>query len=267
MGEIYMIKNKLDGTMYIGQTKYTSEKRFKQHVNKAKNTSRNLHLYNAMRKYGIENFELIVLESGLDENMLDERETYFIEKYDTLNNGYNYTSGGGGIRNYHHSEESRKKMSEKISAAMWKINTPERTAKIIAAQKGKKLTEDHKKHIKESVGDRYGENNPFYGKHHSDKTKKKISDANIEYSVCQYDGDKLLNIFDSVESASLYCIQSGYTGAKLSSVMYRIYYTCAGNQKVCYGYNWEYLEKCIDYPEKGSSSEDEQPNEAPTNSN
>ena len=267
MGEIYMIKNKLDGMMYIGQTKYTSEKRFKQHVNKAKNTSRNLHLYNAMRKYGIENFELVVLESGIDENMLDERETYFIEKYDTLNNGYNYTNGGGGIRNYHHSEESRKKMSEKISAAMWKINTPERAKKISEAQKGRKFTEDHKRHIKESVHDRYGEGNPFYGKHHTDATKQKISDANTKYSVVQKNCDSVLNTFDSVFEAAQYCIDSGFTSAKMSSVMYRIYYTCIGKQKVCYGYNWEYLEKCIDYPEKGSSSEDEQPNEAPTNSN
>ena len=77
----------------------------------------------------------------------------------------------------------------------------------------------------------------------------------------------MLNIFDSVTESAQYCIDSGLTSAKITSVMYRIYYTCVGNQKVCYGYNWEYLEKCIDYPENGSNPEDEQPGKVPTNSN
>lgn len=267
MGEIYMIKNKIDGMMYVGQTKFTSTKRFRQHINKALNTTRNLHLYNAMRKYGIENFELIVLESDIDENMLDARESYYIEKYDTLNNGYNCTSGGGGMRNYHHSKETRKKMSIGISNSMWKINTPERAKKISDAQKGRKFTEEHKKHIKESIHDRYGDGNPFYGKHHTDDTKHKISDANTKYRVVQKSGEDVLNIFDSVTESAQYCIDSGLTSAKITSVMYRIYYTCVGNQKVCYGYNWEYLEKCIDYPENGSNPEDEQPGKVPTDSN
>lgn len=266
LGDIYLITNKVTGMMYVGQTKYSADRRFKEHVHNALNTKRNLHLYNSMRKYGIENFELTILETCVDESMLDEREMYYIDKYDTFNSGYNYTKGGGGVRGYHHSKETRLKMGASISNAMWKINTPERTAKIIAAQKGRSFTEEHKQHIKESIGDRYGKNNPFYGKHHSSCTKRKISDSKIIYNVCQYENGILLNTFSSVENAAMYCIESGYTCAKLRSVMYRIYYTCIGKQKECYGFNWKYLEKCIDYPESGSNSEDEQPNEVPTNS-
>lgn len=246
MGEIYMIKNKLNNQMYIGQTKYTASYRYKKHIAVALNTNRNLRLYNSMRKYGIENFELLVLEENVAEEDLDRLETYYIEKYDTLNNGYNNTKGGVGIRGYHHSPETRKKMSIGIHNSMWKINTPERTAKIIATQKGKKLTEEHKQHIRESIGNRYGEHNSFYGKKHSKIAKDKISEANTRYYVVQIISETETKKFNSVKEAAEYCITSNYTKAKLSSVMYRIYFTCIGRQKICYGFKWKYEEKCID---------------------
>lgn len=241
-----MILNKVTGMMYIGQTKYKSEQRYKEHINVALHTKRNLHLYNSIRKHGVENFELTVLETEVDEDSLDEKEMYYIDKFNTFRNGYNNTKGGGGVRGYHHSQETRKKMGSGIKASMWKINTPERTAKIIAAQKGRKFTEEHKQHIKESIKDRHGTNNSFYGKHHTEETKNKISEANSKYCVLQILDGNILNTFDSVIEAAEFCISNKYTSAKLSSVMYRIYYTCKGNQKVCYGFEWKYKEKCID---------------------
>lgn len=246
LGEIYMIKNKITEEMYVGQTKYTAESRYKGHIAVALNTNRNLKLYNSMRKYGIDNFELIVLERDVKDEDLDTLEIYYISKYDTFNNGYNYTKGGGGIKGYHHSEETRKKMGIAIHNSMWKINTPERTAKIRAAQKGRKFTQEHRQHIKDSIGDRFGKNNSFYGKRHSEYTKNKISDANTKYYVIQILDDNNIKKFNSVKEAAQYCIDSGYTTAKLSSVMYRIYVTCIGKQKVCYNYKWKYEEKCID---------------------
>ena len=56
MGVIYMIKNKLDGTMYIGQTIFTAQKRFNQHLACARNTKKNKRLYNAIRRDGGEQF-------------------------------------------------------------------------------------------------------------------------------------------------------------------------------------------------------------------
>ena len=246
MGEIYMILNTITGMMYIGQTKYTAEKRYKEHIHIALHKKNNLRLYNSMRKYGVENFEMTVLETDVPENQLDEKEKYYISKFRTFENGYNNTKGGGGVRGYHHSAETRKKMGRAISASMWKINTPERTEKIKAAQKGRKFTEEHKQHIKESIKDRHGTNNSFYGKHHTEETKKIWTLINTKYDVIQIKDGSIVNIFTSVKEAALFCLENGYTSAKLSSVMYRIYYTCKGNQKVCYGFEWEYKEKCID---------------------
>lgn len=243
MGVIYLITNTVNDMKYVGQTRRDADKRFKEHCAIAENTNRNLHLYNAMRKYGIDKFTFEILESGIDECNLDDREKYYIDKYDTFNNGYNYTEGGGGMRGYHHTEETRKKMGVSISKSMWKINTPERTAKIIAAQKGRKFTEEHKQHIRESIGDRHGENNSFYGKKHSDDTKTKISNTKSEHIVNQIDqsNSSIINTFNSVRDAAKFCIDNGYTTAKLSSVMYRIYATGYGWQKVAYGYGWEFV--------------------------
>lgn len=46
-----------------------------------------------MRKYGIDNFKFSVLEE-CDKEDLNEKEKYWIEKYDSYNNGYNNTCGG-----------------------------------------------------------------------------------------------------------------------------------------------------------------------------
>ena len=57
--------------------------------------TRNTNLYQAMRKYGIENFSFEVIEECLPEE-LNEREIYWIDYYDSFNKekGYNMTPGG-----------------------------------------------------------------------------------------------------------------------------------------------------------------------------
>lgn len=251
MGSIYMITNKLNNKKYIGQTKRDDvQTRFKEHLYSAYHAKSNFHLYNSMRKYGIENFELTILKTDLTENELDEWEIYYIGMYDTLENGYNNTAGGGGVRCYHHTQETKNKISKSIKEHPERY-TEERAKKISYALKGKKLTEEHKKHLSEARKGKYtGYDNGFYMKHHTKESKQKMHDSSIKYFVKQIDLDTntVLNVFDCVEDAAKYCIFNDYTKAKLSSVMYRIYYTCVGNQKSAYGFGWCYQERCNDYP-------------------
>lgn len=82
---IYKITNQCNGKIYIGQSK-NIEERWEEH--KRKMQVRNTQLYQAMRFFGIENFVFeIIKECSLDQ--LNEREQYYIHKYDSINKGYN----------------------------------------------------------------------------------------------------------------------------------------------------------------------------------
>lgn len=98
MGYIYKITNQINGKNYIGQTRFTVKKRWNEHIFNALHTSINYPLYSAIRKYGVDNFSISLIEEVEDEK-LDEREQYWISEYNTYignNEGYNATLGGEG---------------------------------------------------------------------------------------------------------------------------------------------------------------------------
>lgn len=100
VGYIYKIQNKINNKVYIGQTVKTLEKRFHQHQNNFdKPYFSQIVLYKAFKKYGIENFTFEGIEEVSNE-YLDEREKYWIQKYDSYLNGYNSTLGGRLIELY-----------------------------------------------------------------------------------------------------------------------------------------------------------------------
>ena len=90
---IYKITNKINQHSYIGLSTHI-EDRWQYHKTRYNwERESNKTLYQAILKYGIENFEFEVLEECEIEK-LSEREQFYIEKYDTYHNGYNMTSGG-----------------------------------------------------------------------------------------------------------------------------------------------------------------------------
>lgn len=90
---IYKITNKINGNSYIGQSIHI-EKRIKEHKLKYNwEREKNKTLYQAFQKYGIENFSFEIIEE-CEPNVLDSREQFWINYYDTYNNGYNMTCGG-----------------------------------------------------------------------------------------------------------------------------------------------------------------------------
>lgn len=90
---IYKITNNINNHCYIGQS-IDIEKRWKDHK-KPYNWKRehNKPLYLAFQKYGIENFSFEVIEECTTKQ-LDLKEKYWIDYYDSYNNGYNMTTGG-----------------------------------------------------------------------------------------------------------------------------------------------------------------------------
>ena len=92
---IYKITNTINNKVYIGQSKDFS-KRFREHKATLKtNTHFNIHLQRAYNKYGINSFTYETLEE-CSEDIINERESYWIESYNSMDrfHGYNIDYGG-----------------------------------------------------------------------------------------------------------------------------------------------------------------------------
>lgn len=94
MGFIYKICNDFNDKVYVGQTVRKVSWRWQDHKHRAECQFQfKSHIYNAMRKYGIEHFYCETIEECPD-IILDDRERYWIKYYDSYNHGYNDTLGG-----------------------------------------------------------------------------------------------------------------------------------------------------------------------------
>ena len=98
MNLIYAYRKKSENKIvYVGQT-IELEARHKQHILydpfNMNNKEYDYPLSRGIRKYGAEEYELLILEENIPLDKLDEREKYWIKFYDTYWNGYNQTIGG-----------------------------------------------------------------------------------------------------------------------------------------------------------------------------
>lgn len=102
---IYKFTNKLNGKAYIGQTTMKLKDRITCHLAP---TSK-LTIGKALKKYGINNFEIEVLHTTDSIEELNEKEEHFIELFNTLKLGYNERPGG---KNYKVTEEMKLNLSK-----------------------------------------------------------------------------------------------------------------------------------------------------------
>lgn len=127
-GKIYKITNLVNGKIYIGQTIVPIEQRFQKHcwgTSDKDSYHKNMAIKQAIRKYGKNNFRIDLVEN-CDISQLDEREIYWINYYDSYNNGYNCTLGG--------QKTARKqyKLSEKEESQVLNLRRQRYTLKQIA---------------------------------------------------------------------------------------------------------------------------------------
>lgn len=98
---IYKIENLINNKCYIGQS-VNIKRRWKAHKEASKNIKNKTYdfpLYKAIRKYGLENFSFEILEI-CSENLLNEKEKYYVKYFDSYNNGYNQDEGGNSCSHY-----------------------------------------------------------------------------------------------------------------------------------------------------------------------
>ncbi len=179
-----------DGKLYIGQTSRFPD-RLVEHT-KAKSP-----IGEALRQFGIANFQIEVIWITIDPQLADHLEEAAIQLYDCKTpKGYNQTIGGQrGSRGYHltedakrkmsefhkewfrqhpemkfkwHSEESKKKISEVMKLRGGHLQTQATKEKIGASSRGKKRDVPLEEHLRRSVS-LSGDKNPM--------RRKKLRDA------------------------------------------------------------------------------------------
>ena len=157
MYKIYKITNIVNLKGYIGFTSKTLKQRLNKHRKDAQYGDRKTMLCQAIRKYGIESFEIKSLfESESLEETLNIMENKLIIEHEThcsTGKGYNMTMGGEGSLNIIVSEETKNKIRQK---SLGRFHSEETKKKISIM--------------------RTGSGNPNFGKTFSNETKKKISE-------------------------------------------------------------------------------------------
>lgn len=88
---IYCITNHITNQCYIGKTELSVEKRFQRHKSNASRGD-DTYLYRSMRKYGIDNFSISIIEET-SKHLLSEKEIYYIKQ---ISPELNMTTGGDG---------------------------------------------------------------------------------------------------------------------------------------------------------------------------
>lgn len=171
---IYKIVNKINDKIYVGQTTKDIFKRLHAH------SMSDMVIGKAIRKYGIQSFDIFVIDAAEDKKTLNEKEKYWIKKLNSLSpNGYNISTGGTGgnlgeivnkkiskhfkenganFLGRTHSKESREKMSEKQKGHFVSLESNMKRSKTM---KGKIHSEETKQkmrhpHKKPKEGHRIG---------------------------------------------------------------------------------------------------------------
>lgn len=95
-GKIYKIVNNINNKVYVGQTIRTLTQRFQKHCSYSDDVNHTMAIKKAIHKYGRDHFKIVLLEEFkvCTQELLNEREKYWIAYYNAYTNGYNLTKGG-----------------------------------------------------------------------------------------------------------------------------------------------------------------------------
>lgn len=251
---VYVIRNVMNGKVYVGSTVNMS-KRKARHLNDLnKNSHANKHLQKAWNKYGEENFIHEIIEVCANEEVLRKKELEHIARLNALNHnlGYNISESttnfsASGV-NHPHFGKCFKTLGYKNH---WKgKRLPESTKEKLRRPRSEKS----KIRMSLNHADFSGSNNPMYGREHSKKTLEKISKslkgkavgenhpmygkkrsgelAGHKKKVAQYgkDGVFVKEYINITEAAK----ETGSTRQHISKC-------CKGERKTTGGFRWEYV--------------------------
>lgn len=166
MGVIYKIINHVNNKIYVGRDKHDNPKYM--------GSGKLINL--AFEKYGFENFSKEIIES-CDNNLLDEREKFWIKELKSQDKTIGYNIADGGHNDFTMNEYVKSKISKTLKGKYIGTN---------AYRHGLKLSDEHKLKLCEKAGQMKGKTfDKFYGKERADEIKQKISKAHLGIKLTQ----------------------------------------------------------------------------------
>ena len=233
---IYVIKNKINGKLYIGQTCRTVDARIKDHLAKVRSGSM-FPIHVAIRNFGWENFSVDVVARTDNLDILNFLEEFYIDHYHSDVDGYNLAPGGKRncmesdvVKDKHDRIMRTPEVREKISKSM----------KAHIAEHG--VSDEHRKHVSEGLRRFYDSGkkpNYRHPQHLSPEHYKALNDAKNKsvYCVDVY-GNKIAE-FDRVKDAAEWWMSQGYEAKLLRTVCCAIKRSY-DNDRYMHGIKWIY---------------------------
>lgn len=126
---IYKATNRINGKIYIGQTRHTLEERKRRHERDSGYSYRShSYFHDALQKYGFESFDWEVIDKANTLEELDELEIKYINMYNSMNREVGYNTKSGGLCGGNYNEEWKASMGE-ATKKKWK--NPETRKKMM----------------------------------------------------------------------------------------------------------------------------------------
>jgi len=260
MGYLYKITNIITGKCYIGVTIQPDiKRRWTKHINSVNYKEGCPILKKSMKKHGVKNFKFDILIICFDQDVVKYEKEYIKKFNSQVPNGYNILSGGqigDGLVGYKHSPETIEKIKEK--GRLFRENNPnhfetyrekhkkalehvdfsssvknsEKFKKAMIDRKekykigNKKVSEDTKKKISDSLKLFYNDNKNTA----SDAQKEAIKKA-LSKPIIQYDTDGIMiKEYRSIAEADR------TSGVKKSNIQHVL----CGKNKLAGGFVWKY---------------------------
>ena len=211
MAYIYQITNNINGKIYIGKTERTVKERWSEHCREyLRERCEARPLYRAMRKYGVSNFSIEMIE---ETNNPEEREIFWIEQKGSFKNGYNATIGGDGKKYIDY---------DLVVTTYNNLGTIKETASLLG------ICEDTVSSILHSRG--------VNVKSTQDIIRERESKMVSMFSL----NDEYIRTFPSTQEAARYMIENKLTGCKPSTIRTHISEVCRGKRKTAAKFKWKF---------------------------